>query len=159
MSGAPSALRPRTAARLCAVQALYQIDLATAPADEVIAQFLAHRIGHVLEGVDYRGADRELFRAIVAGTIARAGEIDPRLAGALGEGWTLARIDNILRAILRAGAFELLAHPDVPVRVVITEYIEVAHAFFSGPEPSVVNGVLDRLARELRAPELERRAP
>jgi N utilization substance protein B len=159
MSGAPSALRPRTAARLCAVQALYQIDLATATVDDVIAQFLAHRIGHVLEGVDYRGADRALFRAIVAGTIARAGEIDPRLAAVLGEGWTLARIDNILRAILRAGAFELLAHPDVPARVVITEYIDVAHAFFAGPEPGVVNGVLDRLARELRAPELERRSP
>ena len=154
-----AALRPRTAARLCTVQALYQIELAAIDPAEAIKQFLAHRIGHVIEGVDYRGADRALFRALVSGTTSRLAEIDRLIAANLVEGWALARLDRILRAILRAGAYELLAHADVPVRVVISEYVDVAHGFLGGAEAGLVNGVLDKLGRELRAPELEQRAP
>ncbi|MSP52312.1 MAG: transcription antitermination factor NusB [Alphaproteobacteria bacterium] len=151
-------LRPRTAARLCAVQALYQIEIAGATPADTVEQFLAYRIGHTVEGIDFRNADRALFRELVLGASARQAEIDPRLAATLVEGWSLARLERILRAILRAGTFELLVQSDVPVRVIINEYVDVAHAFFAGAEPGIVNAVLDRLGRELRAPELEQPA-
>jgi len=141
----------RAAARLAAVQALYQIDLAGAPAAAVLREFVDHRLGGRSD------TDRELFVDIVEGASERGPALDELTAPLLAEGWTLGRLDRVLRAILRAGAFELEARADIPARVVINEYVDVAHAFFDGKEPSVVNGVLDRLARILRPLDLESR--
>jgi transcription antitermination protein NusB len=116
----------------------------------VIAEFVKHRLGQEIEGENYGEADRTLFADIVRGASSRQGEIDGMLAAALSEEWPLPRLETILRAILRAGAYELLGRADVPPRVVISEYLDVAHAFFAGKEPGMVNGVLDRLARVLR---------
>jgi N utilization substance protein B len=132
------------------VQALYQIDLTSGDSASVIREFRQHRI----EGEGGK-ADGEFFAAIVAGVGARGEEIDAKLAPLLAEGWALPRLETVLRAILRAGAFELLARGDVPARVVIDEYVNVARAFFSDREPGVVNGILDRLARNVRADEFE----
>jgi N utilization substance protein B len=145
--GAPSR---RARARLAAVPALYQIDLTSGDPATVIGEFRQHRI-------DGEGgkADGEFFAAIVAGVGARGEEIDAKLAPLLAEGWAMPRLETVLRAILRAGAFELLARGDVPARVVIDEYVNVARAFFSDREPGVVNGILDRLARSVRADEFE----
>ncbi len=143
---------PRSAARLGAVQALYQLDLdPDADADTVVAEFEAHRLGKEIEGALYAKADRTLFADIVRGVAARRDEIDGLLKGALVEGWPLDRLESVLRAILRAGTYELLARPDIPTAVIINEYVDVAHAFFDGAEPGFANGVLDRLAREMRA--------
>ncbi|HEX6980002.1 MAG TPA: transcription antitermination factor NusB [Alphaproteobacteria bacterium] len=140
----------RSAARLAAVQALYQIDLTSSDSKTVIDEFRSHRL-------DAAGdqPDAAYFGEIVAGVDARRTEIDSMLAALLAEGWTIARLETVLRAVLRAGAFELIARGDVPARVVIDEYVQVAHAFFAGKEPAVVNGVLDRLARRVRPDEFE----
>jgi transcription antitermination protein NusB len=138
----------RGAARLASVQALYQIDLTAAEPAKVVAEFRQHRI----EGGK---ADRDFFGEIVQGVSARRDEIDALLTPLLAEGWAMPRLETVLRAILRAGAFEMLARGDVPARVVIDEYVSVARAFFSDKEPGVVNGILDRLARSLRAAEFE----
>lgn len=140
----------RALARLAAVQALYQIDLTAGEAAKVIAEFRQHRI----EGEDGT-ADRDFFAAIVEGVSTRREEIDQLLTPLLAEGWAMPRLETVLRAILRAGGFELLARGDVPARVVIDEYVNVARAFFSDKEPGVVNGILDRLARSLRGTEFE----
>jgi N utilization substance protein B len=137
----------RSAARLAAVQGLYQVDLTAAEPATVIAEFRQHRLK--------TNADRDFFGEIVEGVSARRGEVDILLTPLLAEGWALPRLETVLRAILRAGAFELLARGDVPARVVIDEYVSVARAFFSDKEPGVVNGILDRLARSLRAGEFE----
>jgi len=147
----------RSQARLAAVQALYQMDLAETDLAEVIEEFKAHRLGSdVGEGTSAE-ADPEHFASVLRGVVRRQREIDPLVDRQLAEGWRLTRIDSIVRAILRAGAFELMELTDVPSRVVISEYIEVAHAFFEGEEPKVVNGVLDGLARKLRPGELPER--
>lgn len=150
----------RSAARLAAVQALYQIDLTNADPNAVVAEFREHRLGHADPTDEARPAteaDAELFAKIVVGASSRRAELDGMIAPALAEGWTLVRIDMVLRAMLRAGAFELLALANVPARVVINEYVNVAHMFFAGKEPGFVNGVLDRLARRLRERELQER--
>jgi N utilization substance protein B len=144
----------RSLARLAAVQALYQIELAGSEPEAVIAEFLAHRLGQEIDGERYADADRAFFRALVSGGSERREDIDRSIAAALPADWPLARLESVLRAIMRAGAYELLACPDVPARVAINEYVEIAHAFFSGKEPGMVNGVLDRLARTLRPDEL-----
>jgi N utilization substance protein B len=143
----------RGAARLAAVQALYQIDLTSASPEPVVAEFRRHR----LEEDEAGGvpADRAFFDELVVGAYTRRAEIDALLAPLLAAGWTLERLETVLRAILRAGAFEIVARGDIPARVVIDEYVSVAHAFFSGQEPGVVNGILDRLARQRRAGEFE----
>jgi transcription antitermination protein NusB len=151
----PPVGRRRTAARLAAVQALYQIELTRAPQASVIAEFRNHRLGRESEGDGLGEADDALFADLVAGTASRRDELDRRIVEALTPDWPLERLDVVLRAILRAGAYELLARLDVPARVVISEYLDIAHAFFSGKEPSLVNGVLDRLARTLRPEELK----
>ena len=152
-----SALRGsrRGAARLAAVQALYQAELTGAQGAEVVDEFIAHRLGCEIDGVAGAQADPEFFAELVRGTLERRNEIDGLLSEALVEGWPLARLDKTLRATLRAGTFELLARSDVPARVVIAEYLEVAHAFFAGAESGLVNGVLDSLGRRLRPGELE----
>jgi N utilization substance protein B len=147
----------RSAARLAAVQGLYQMDLAQTDLNAVIREFTTHRFGKT-EGEDaIARADATFFAELLRGVVRRQRDIDPMVDQQLAAGWHLTRVDSILRAILRAGVFELLERPDVPGRVVINEYIDVAHAFFGEDEPKVVNGVLDKLARRLRAVEFEGR--
>lgn len=159
MSGHDDApqIRPankRGAARLAAVQALYQMDIAGSELGDVLAEFEAFRLGKEIDGLEFREADPAWFRDVVTGVVGSQREIDPRVHNALTEGWPLRRIDVTLRAILRAGTFELMARKEVPARVIISEYIDVAKAFFVEDEPRIVNGVLDRLARDLRGGEL-----
>jgi N utilization substance protein B len=143
----------RHAARLAAVQALYQMDLTQRDLAEVLAEFIVHRFENSGASV-YEGADRDFFRDLVTQTVLRQKEIDAEISAHLAEGWKLARLDSILRAILRAGTVELAARGDVPVRATINEYLNIAHAFFSGDEPGVVNGVLDKIARRYRRNEV-----
>ncbi len=150
--GAPSRRRHggRSVARLAAVQALYQIDVSAADPDDVVKEFMRDRfVGGDDAGLPM-APDRELFAELVLGACARRAEVDPLVGGALDEGWTLDRLELLLRAVLRCGAFELLGRPDIPAAVVIDEYVEVAGAFFERGEPGLVNGVLDRLAHDLR---------
>jgi transcription antitermination protein NusB len=147
----------RSQARLAAVQALYQMDLAETDLSAVIDEFTSHRLGSRAESATGAQADPEHFEGVVRGVVNRQREIDPLIENQLAEGWRLARIDSILRAILRAATFELTELADIPARVIISEYIEVAHAFFEGDESRVVNGVLDGLARKLRPGELPER--
>ena len=137
----------RRAARLTAVQALYQMEQAGMGASEVAEEFVEHRFAEA------GSPDEEFFRAIVEGVPTHQVEIDTAIARCLSENWTLARVDSILRAILRAGAFELVARKDVPAKVVIDEYVGISHDFFSGDEPGFVNAALDRMAHRKRAPE------
>ncbi|HYM30200.1 MAG TPA: transcription antitermination factor NusB [Candidatus Cybelea sp.] len=145
----------RSAARLAAVQALYQIELSAAPYDMVVAEFLKHRLGREIDGVSYGPADVKLFAEIVAGCVTRRDEIDGLINARLSKDRRLERLEAILRALLRAATYELLARPDVPARTAINEYLDIAHAFFGGPEPGFVNGVLDGVAHDLRATEFE----
>lgn len=155
------ALSARTAARMAAVQALYQMDLAGTDLNDVIQEFLRLRFSADSGDPDdsktqtAEGADRQFFADILRGVLRRQREIDPLVDDQLATGWRLVRVDAILRAVLRAGVCELLDRADVPARVVINEYINVAHFFFSEDEPRVVNGVLDKIARKVRAPEFE----
>jgi transcription antitermination protein NusB len=151
---ARSAALSRSRARLAAIQALYQMDLAETDLAEVIEEFKTHRLGPDLDDGVAAEADPEHFSGLLRGVVRRQREIDPMVDEQLAEGWRLTRIDSIVRAILRAATFELLELADVPARVVISEYVEVAHAFFEGEESRVVNGVLDALARKLRPGEL-----
>src|SRR6187551_2021395 len=143
----------RSAARLAAVQALYQMDMTGIDLKKVIAEFEAYRLGGEIEDCQYCDAETAFFRDLVEGVVREQLKIDPLIDKQLAEGWRLTRVDSILRAILRAGAYEILMRPDVPSRVVITEYLDLAHAFFEGEEPKVVNGILDKLAREERPQE------
>ena len=143
----------RGAARLAAVQALYQMDLAATPLNEALGQFEAHWIGREVEGEEYLPAEAAHFRDIVRGVVDDQRRLDPMIDQALQKSWPLKRIETVLRAILRAGAYELDRKPDVPARVVVTEYVDVAHAFVDGSETGMVNAVLDQLARQLRAGE------
>lgn len=149
----PSRAPRRSAARLAAVQALYQMDMAGTDVNEVIEEFMVHRFGHDVGNATYRDADSAFFGDIVTGAVRIQRQIDPMIDGQLAQGWRLKRVDSILRAILRCGAYELIARPDVPAKVVINEYVDVAHAFFNEDEPKVVNGVLDHLARRQRRTE------
>jgi N utilization substance protein B len=143
----------RSAARLAAVQALYQMDMTGIDLNQVIAEFAAHRLGQEIEGDRYAEAEPEFFRDIVEGVVREQLRIDPLIDKQLADGWRLTRVDSILRAILRAGAYEILIRGDVPVRVVISEYVDIAHAFFGEEEPKVVNGILDRLGHRERPQE------
>jgi N utilization substance protein B len=149
----PRPANQRGAARLAAVQALYQMDLGGTTLPEVVAEFEAHRLGKELDGAQYRAADPDYFRAIVEGVVENQRALDPAVDAALAAGWRLVRVDATLRAILRCGAFELGHRKDVPARVIITEYVDVANAFFEGEVPAMVNGVLDTLGRKLRGNE------
>jgi len=148
----------RSAARLACVQALYQMDLAATDLNAVIDEFRNHRLTEEGGEATCAGADQEHFARVLKGVVARQRDIDPLVDQQLAAGWRLVRIDSILRAVLRAATFELLELTEIPSRVIISEYIDVAHAFFSGEEPKVVNGVLDRIARKLRPGELPERA-
>ena len=149
----------RTAARLAVVQGLYQMDIAGTDLNAVIAELTSARLSDPDAGADSElaGVDPVFLAELLRGVVRTQREVDPLIDAQLAAGWRLARVDSILRAILRAGVFELKERPDVPARVVINEYVEVAHAFFDGDEPKVVNGVLDKLARNLRPAELRDR--
>jgi N utilization substance protein B len=143
--------RSRSAARLAAVQALYQHEMEGTPLPRLLKEFHDHRLGATIEDVTYAEAEREFFDDIVTGADARQAEIDGLISGRLAEGWTLERLDRPMRAILRAGAYELIARPDVPVATVITEYVDVAHAFYDKRESGFVNGLLDAIGKEARS--------
>ena len=145
----------RGAARLAAVQALYQMDLAATPLNEALAQFETHWIGREVEGDEYLPAEAAHFRDIVRGVVDDQRRLDPMIDEALSKGWPLKRIETVIRAILRAGVYELDRKRDVPARVVVTEYVDVAHAFVDREETGMVNAVLDQLARHLRAAEFD----
>ena len=150
--GAP-ATRPankRGTARLAAVQALYQMDIVGAGLLEVAAEYEAYRLGKEVDGSVYREADAQWFRAILSGVVEHQKEIDPVIGQSLTEDWPLSRLDSTLRAILRAGVYELMKRADVPVAVIVSEYVDIAKAFYDEDEPKLVNAVLDRVARRVR---------
>jgi N utilization substance protein B len=143
----------RGAARLAAVQALYQMDLAGTGIEEILAQFESHWIGREVEGAQYLPAEAAFFRDIVGGVVREQRKLDPLIDNVLAKGWPLKRIETVLRAVMRAGAYELDGRSDVPARVIVSEYVDVAGAFVDREETGMVNAVLDDLARQLRAGE------
>ncbi len=145
------ARRRRSAARLAAVQALYQHASAGTPQAKLLAEFHDHRLGTEVEDEPLAAADQGFFDDVVTGTLARVDEIDGLVTQYLGEGWTLERLDRLMLQILRAGAYELVARPDVPRAAVVSEYVDVAHAFYETREAGFVNALLDRLGRSVRA--------
>jgi N utilization substance protein B len=150
MSRPTTRTKARAAARLAAVQALYQHEMEGTAIPALLHEFHSHRIGATIEDVEYAEAEIDFFDDIVKGATARAGEIDLAIERKLASGWTLARLDKPMKAILRAGTYELMARADVPVGAVITEYVDVAHAFFDRREAGFVNGLLDNIAKEVR---------
>ncbi len=146
----------RGAARLAVVQALYQMDVAATPINDLLAEFESHWLGQEIEGSQYLPAEAAFFREIVVGFMREQRRLDPLIDRTLAGGWPLKRIEAVLRAILRAGAFELDHRLDVPARVVVSEYVGIAHAFLEPDEAGMVNAVLDALARQLRADEFTR---
>ena len=142
--------RSRSAARLAAVQALYQMEMEGTPLAQLLHEFHQHRLGATIEDETYEDAEVDFFDDIVAGADARREEIDGLIAARLAEGWSLERLDRPMRAILRAGAYELVARADVPVATVISEYVDVAHAFYDKRETGFVNGLLDAIAKTAR---------
>jgi N utilization substance protein B len=143
----------RGAARLAAVQALYQMDLAGTGLNEILAEFESHWLGGEIEGARYRPAEAAFFRDIVVGVVREQTRLDPQIDAALDRGWPLKRIETVLRAIMRAGAYELACRRDVPARVVVSEYADIASAFVDQEETGMINAVLDQLGRELRVDE------
>jgi N utilization substance protein B len=140
----------RSVARLAAVQALYQMETSAAGVETVVREFTDHRFDRDLEGEALAAADEGFFAEIVRGAVAEQGAIDRAIARRLASGWKLERIDATLRAILRAGAFELMQRRDIPTEIVIDEYLEITKSFFEGPESGFVNGALDAIARDER---------
>ena len=149
----PRKANKRGAARLAAVQALYQMDLAGTGLNEILTEFEGHWLGGEVEGAQYRPAEAAYFRDIVGGVVREQTRLDPQIDAALARGWPLRRIETVLRAVLRAGAYELACRSDVPARVVMSEYVDVAAAFVDEEETGMVNAVLDQLAHQLRAAE------
>jgi N utilization substance protein B len=145
----------RGAARLAAVQALYQMDLAGTGLNEIFAEFESHWLGGEVEGAQYMPAEAAFFRDIVGGVVREQGMLDPIIDATLTRGWPLKRIETVLRAVLRAGAYELAHRNDIPARVVVTEYVDVAGAFVEADETGMVNAVLDQLARQMRAADFD----
>ncbi len=140
----------RGAARLAAVQALYQMDVAGSGVLEIAAEYEAFRLGKELDGQLYREADAQWFRAILSGVVENQKIVDPVIHQALTDDWPLSRLDSTLRAILRAGVYEIMKRSDVPLAVIVSEYVDIAKAFYAEEEPKLVNAVLDRVARRLR---------
>lgn len=141
----------RSAARLAAVQALYQQEMEGTPTARLLHEFHTHRLGATIEGETYAEAEISFFDDLVEGTLARRDEIDALIAERLAEGWSLDRLDKPMKAILRVGAYELLARRDVPVATAINEYLDVADAFYDAREKGFVNGLLDAIAKTARA--------
>ncbi|WP_407051673.1 transcription antitermination factor NusB [Methyloraptor flagellatus] len=147
----------RGSARLAAVQALYQMEIGGAELGDVLAEFEAFRLGKEIDGLEFREADPAWFRDVVAGVVREQRAIDPLVHTTLEKDWPLKRIDVTLREILRAGTYELMKRKDVPARVIITEYVDVAKAFFVEDEPKIVNGVLDKLGHDLRGEDFDKK--
>lgn len=150
MATTPKRSLSRSAARLAAVQALYQQEMEAIPVAALLHQFHQHRLGQSIDGDQYAEAEIEFFDDIVAGADSRGDELDALIAAKLAKGWSLARLDKPMKAILRAGAYELAARPDIPTATVIGEYVDVAKAFYDARETGFVNGLLDALAKEVR---------
>ena len=148
-----AAAGPRGRARLAAVQALYQVDMTGVSIVEVIDEFVQHRLPADSEDPTIAGADTAFFARLTRGAVARQEASDAAVTAALSPGWSFARLERIVLAILRVGAYEILAIDGVPAAVSINEYVDIAHAFFAGKEPAFVNGVLDRLARDAAGPD------
>ncbi len=146
----PARSRSRSAARLGAVQALYQREMEGTATAKLLDEFHQHRLGKEIEDDVYENAEIDFFDDLVSGVIARQEEIDELLTSKLAEGWTLRRLDKTMLQILRAGAYELLARADVPTAAAISEFVDVAHAFFEEREAKFVNGVLDAVAKAAR---------
>jgi N utilization substance protein B len=149
MPAAPRS-RSRSAARLAAVQALYQRDMEKIPLPQLLHEFHHHRLGATIEEVEYADAEVDFFDDVVAGVDARSEELDALIASKLAQDWSLARLDKPMRQILRAGAYELVARIDVPTATIISEYLDVAHAFYDKKEARFVNGLLDAIAKDVR---------
>lgn len=143
----------RSAARLAAVQALYQMDVTGKTLPDILAEFESHWIGGEIEGERYNPAELAFFRDILRGVLADQAPLDQAIDRTLVVGWPLSRVDSVMRATLRGGAYELKKRRDVPARVVIKEYVDVAGAFFGREESGMINAVLDGLARNYRAEE------
>lgn len=146
----PRPANKRGAARLAAVQALYGMDIGGRGLLETVAEYETFRLGQEVDGETYRAADAAWFRDVVSGVVRGQTAIDPLIHTSLTQDWPLARLDTTLRAILRAGAYELTSRKDVSVAVIVTEYVDVAKAFYDEDEPRLVNAVLDRIARRVR---------
>jgi N utilization substance protein B len=144
----------RSAARLAAVQAIYQMEIAAKGINEVFAEFESHWIGREIEGDQYKPAERAFFRLLVQGVLDHQRVLDPMIDDVLSDGWPLKRIEAVMRATLRVGTYELVHQPDVPIKVVISEYVDIARAFLEKDETNMVNAVLDRLGRNARPGEL-----
>jgi N utilization substance protein B len=142
--------KARSAARLAAVQALYQHEMEKTPLAQLLDEFHRHRLGAEIEDDQYAEADVVFFDDLVKGALARRDEIDGIISGKLASGWKLERLDRTMLQILRAGSYELMARADVPTATAISEYLDVAHAFFNEREAKFVNGVLDAVARAVR---------
>jgi N utilization substance protein B len=153
LSGPPNKANRRGAARLAAVQALYQMDIAGKGLNDIMAEFESHWLGREVEGEQYLPAEAAFFRDIVRGFAAEQRRLDPLIDQALAAGWPLKRVEAIVRAVLRAGAYELDKRTDIPARVVVSEYVGVANAFVEREETGMVNAVLDTLARRFREGE------
>ena len=156
MSDAPKPPSRRQSARLAAVQALYQWQEGQDEPSAIVDQFLNVRTGEVGEAGMRRDADKPLFRDVVEGTAAHKEELELTVTGALAKDWTWARVDRLVRAILLAGAYELIHRKDVPPKVAINEYVEIAHAFYDQQEATFINSVLDRVAHEARPADFAR---
>ena len=143
----------RSAARLAASQALYQMEIADKGLNDILAEFEAHWLGQEIEGNSYTPADLAFFRDVVSGVQRDQLPIDRALDDTLADGWPLKRVEALMRAILRAALYELRNRPDVPARVAVTEYVDVAAAFFGPDESGMINAVLDALARQTRPVE------
>ncbi|HEX8579374.1 MAG TPA: transcription antitermination factor NusB [Allosphingosinicella sp.] len=150
MSKPSARSRSRSAARLAAVQALYQREMEATPIPTLLHEFHHHRLGATIEGVEYTDAEVDFFDDVVAGVGAREAELDELIASKLAKDWSLARLDRPMRQILRAGSYELVARIDVPTGSIISEYVDVAKAFYDKREASFVNGLLDSVAKEVR---------
>jgi N utilization substance protein B len=140
----------RSVARLAAVQALYQMEVSSVGVEAVIREFTEHRFDRDLEDMTLAGADEAFFADLVRGVVAEQKAVDAAITRRLAQGWRLERLDATVRAILRAGAYELTRRDDVPTEVAIDEYVELAKSFFEGPEPGFVNGALDAVAQDVR---------
>ncbi len=140
----------RAAARLAATQALYQMDVAGKGLNEILAEFETHWMGREIEGEQYIQAEVAFFEDVVRGVLEHQRGIDSEVDETLSDGWPLRRVEAVMRAVLRAGDYELIKRKDVPARVVIKEYVDVAAAFLAADEVGMINAVLDRLARKAR---------
>lgn len=151
MTQKPQRSRARSAARLAAVQALYQQEMEGTPLVLLLTEFHQHRLGATIDDVEYADAEVSFFDDVVKGVDARREELDGLIAARLASGWTMDRLDKPMRQILRAGTYELVARPDVPVATAISEYVDVAAAFYDKREKGFVNGLLDAVAKAVRA--------